>query len=171
MKLNIGCGNKRIEGYIGLDKFECFGADFLCDVEKEALPFNDNSFTNILLDNVVEHFSKVNKVFKEIYRVSDNGCEIKIITPHFSSLSSWIDPTHKLHLSYFSFDHFCKRESTYYIGSKFEIIEKKLTFPGGMLGVIGRLIFKISPKKYEKKYCFIFRASTLHVLLRAKKID
>jgi len=169
MKLNIGCGNKRIEGYIGVDKFECKGSDFLCDIENEALPFNDNSCTHILLDNVVEHFSKVNEVFKEIHRVSDNNCEINIITPHFSSLSSWIDPTHKLHLSYFSFDHFCKTDSLYYLGSSYEIIEKKLTFPGGILGLIGRVIFKISPKKYEKKYCFIFRASTLHVLLRVKK--
>ena len=33
---------------------------------------------------------------------------IKIITPHFSALSSWIDPTHIHHFSYFSFDHFEK---------------------------------------------------------------
>jgi len=169
MKLNIGCGNKKINGFIGLDKFKCDGADYICDIENEKLPFPDNTFSYILLDNVVEHLSKINEVFGEIYRVADNKCKIKIVTPHFSSLSSWVDPTHKLHLSYFSFDHFAKPSSKYYIGASFKIYKKKLSFPGGLLGIIGRLIFKFSPKKYEKKYCFIFRASTLTIHLETLK--
>ena len=161
MKLNIGCGNKKIEGYHGVDKFKCDAADYICDIENEKLPFEDNTISAIILDNVIEHFYDIPKVVNELVRVSQKGTNIKIITPHFSSLSSWIDPTHIHHLSYFSFDHFEKDSTTHYIGKGIKIKHIKLSFGGGFMGLIARLIFKISPKKYEQKYCFTFRASTL----------
>ena len=102
MKLNIGCGNKAIDGYVGVDKFQCDAADYICDIENEKLPFDDGSVGAIMLDNVIEHFGDIPKVINELIRVSKKGGVIKIITPHFSALSSWIDPTHIHHLSYFS---------------------------------------------------------------------
>ena len=161
MKLNIGCGNKKINGYIGVDKFKCHAADYICDVENEKLPFEENSITSIILDNVIEHFYDIPKVIDELVRVSQKGANIKIITPHFSSLSSWIDPTHIHHLSYFSLDHFEKQSVSHYLGKSVRGKHKKLSFSGGISGLIARLIFKLSPKRYEQKYCFIFRASTL----------
>ena len=101
-------------------------------------------------------------IINELVRVSKTGTIIKIITPHFSSLKSWIDPTHFHHLSYFSFDHFEKSENPQnYIGNGIRVHHKNLSFGGGFLGLTARLIFKLSPKRYEQKYCFIFRASTL----------
>jgi len=47
------------------------------------------------------------------------------------------------------------------LGQGVKIKHKKLSFGGGVLGLTARLIFKISPRRYEQKYCFIFRASTL----------
>jgi SAM-dependent methyltransferase len=162
LKLNIGCGNKRVEGYLGVDKIRCDAADYICDIENEKLPFEDNTIKAIILDNVIEHFYDIPKVVNELVRVSRAGTIIKIITPHFSSLSSWIDPTHIHHLSYFSFDHFEKSSNPQNSMVKgLRIQHKKLSFGGGVLGLTARLIFKISPKKYEQKYCFIFRASTL----------
>jgi len=37
LKLNIGCGNKRIKGYQGVDKYKRDAADYICDIEKEKL--------------------------------------------------------------------------------------------------------------------------------------
>ena len=161
MKLNIGCGNKKIDGYIGIDKFQCTAADYIVDVENEPLPFEDNSIESIILDNVIEHFNDIPKVINELIRVSKRGCIIKIITPHFSSLSSWVDPTHIHHLSYFSFDHFERNKVSHYIGKGIKIKRRKLSFGGGIFGLLARGIFNVNPKKYEQKYCFIFRASTL----------
>jgi len=169
MKLNIGCGNKAIDGYIGVDKFQCNAADYICDIENEQLPFDDNSIDDIVLDNVIEHFNDIPKVINELIRVSKKGCLIKIITPHFSALSSWIDPTHVHHLSYFSFDHFEKTSVSHYVGKGIKIQSKKLSFGGGVLGLIARFLFKINPKKYEQKYCFIFRASTLSFCLKVNE--
>jgi len=50
---------------------------------------------------------------------------------------------------------------SHYVGKGVKVKNRKLSFGGGILGLIARLIFKINPRKYEEKYCFIFRASTL----------
>jgi len=169
MKLNIGCGNKAIDGYVGVDKFQCDAADYICDIENEKLPFEDDSVDAIILDNVIEHFGDIPKVINELIRVSKKGCVIEIITPHFSALSSWIDPTHIHHLSYFSFDHFEKDSVSHYVGKGICVQKKKLSFSGGIFGLLARLLFKMSPKKYEQKYCFIFRASTLTFWLQVSE--
>ena len=121
----------------------------------------------ILLDNVIEHVDSVVNAMKELRRLLKVGGVIHIYTPHYTSHSSWRDPTHKHHLSFFSFDMFCKTRNAHYLGGKlFEIAEKKLSFGGG-ISLLGRLIFSISPSVYEKKFCFWFPASTLYVQLRA----
>jgi len=169
MKVNIGCGNKKIDGVIGVDKFLCDGADIICNIEKEELPFQDDTVEYILLDNVIEHITDIPKLFIELTRIAKDGCLIKIITPHYSSHTSWNDPTHFHHLSYFSFDYFARKEVSHYIRSVIEIKEKKLSFSGGAFGLIGRFFFKISPVFYEKKLSFLFRASTVTVVLKIKK--
>ena len=73
MKLNIGCGNKSIDGYVGVDKFQCAAADYICDIENEKLPFDDGSVGAIMLDNVIEHFGDIPKVINELIRVSKKG--------------------------------------------------------------------------------------------------
>lgn len=160
MKLNLGCGNKRKEGFVGIDLYPCDAVDTICDVTK-PLPFVDNSVEEVYMDNLIEHINDIPSLIQEIVRISKPGARITIITPHFTSLSSWRDPTHVHHLSYFSFDHFCKPSTKHYVGGNLQVVARKLSFGGGVLGLIGRLIFLISPDIYERKFCFIFRASTL----------
>ena len=169
MKLNIGCGNKTVEGYVGVDKYQCDAADYVCDVENERLPFDDASVEAVIMDNVVEHFQDIPKVISELVRVCWVLALFTIITPHFTSMSSWIDPTHVHHLSYFSFDHFESKGVSHYVGKGLKLKSKKLSFGGGVMGLIARSIFFISPSAYEKKYCFMFRASTLRFELEVVK--
>jgi SAM-dependent methyltransferase len=160
IKVNLGCGNKRPEGFIGVDRFHCDGADVLCDITR-SLPFLDDSVDEYLLDNLIEHVLDIPALIAEIVRTARNGARVAIITPHFSSLSSWKDPTHIHHLSYFSFDHFEKVSARHYVGGGINVLKRRLSFGGNLLSLIGRAIFSLSPEAYEKKYCFIFRASTL----------
>ncbi len=164
--LNLGCGNKKLENYLGMDKYFCKGADFLGDVSN--IPVKTSSVSKIMLDNVIEHILDIPALMKEIYRISKNNALITIRTPHFTSLSSWIDPTHFHHLSYFSMEHFIKDNVAHYTGKGFKLIKRNLSF-GGIWSLIGKLIFLISPKEYEKRWCFIFRAGTLTFQLQVIK--
>lgn len=168
MKINIGCGNKVKEGFVGVDKYACDAAEIICDAT-EGLPFHDDEITAVYMDNFIEHVQDIPALMKELVRVCCNGAEITIITPHFTSLSSWKDPTHVHHLSFFSFDHFEKSSVAHYIGGGLTTTHKKLSFGGGISGLIGRLLFTFSAETYERKFCFMFRASTLTVQLRVDK--
>lgn len=168
IRLNLGCGNKLRDNFFGVDRFACTGADVLCDLTR-LLPFADSSVDEFFLDNVVEHIQDIPALVAELVRVGKPGARVTIITPHFTSLSSWRDPTHVHHLSYFSFDHFGKPSTAHYIGGGLRVVERHLSFGGGLGGIIGRLLFRISPDKYERKYCFVFRASTLRFELEVVK--
>ena len=167
MKLNLGCGNKRKNGFIGVDLYPCETVDKIADLNKE-LPFEDNSVDEIWMDNVIEHINDIPKLFKEIHRICVIGSRITVLTPHFASIASWRDPTHIHHLSYFSMDHFEKKDVAHYIGGGFKVLERKLSF-GGLLGNLGRVIYMISPREYESNWCFIFRPSTLRFVLEVNK--
>ena len=162
MRLNVGAGNHRLPGYINIDKFVPLNCpDVMFGDIEEGIEFEDNSFDEILLDNVIEHLNDIPRVMREIHRLLKPGGICKIITPHFTSGSSWVDPTHRFHLSYFSLDYFANGSRDNYMDSKFRTLKKRLSFPGGLFGIIGRLIFWCSPTSWERSWCFIFRASTI----------
>lgn len=168
MRLNLGCGNRRLAGFVGVDRYVCDGADVLADLSK-TLPFRDSSADEILLDNVIEHIADIPELMAELVRVGRHGARIVMLTPHFTALSSWKDPTHIHHLSYFSFDHFEKSSTRHYMGGGITVASRRLSFGGGVSGLLGRLIYSISPLTYEKTWCFIFRASTLRFELVVDK--
>ena len=166
MKLNIGCGHRLKENWVNIDlnpPKELESVEF-GDVES-GLRFPSNSASEILLDNVIEHVSHIPKVMSEVFRLLAPGGTVTLITPHFTSHSSWRDPTHIHHLSYFSFDYFFNDSRANYIEGKFKLVSRKLSFSGGFFGLLGRLIFWLSPTQWEAKYCFLLRASTIKIVL------
>ena len=169
-KLNVGCGEKLKNDWINIDKFVPEGFDNIDfgDIEI-GLDYPNESFDEILLDNVIEHLRDIPACIAEIHRLLKPGGSCTLITPHFSSASSWRDPTHIHHFSYFSFDYFSTGSRSNYLGTKFNI-EKKLSFGGG-IGLIGRVLFKLSPSRWEEKYSFIFRASTITIKLIKENLD
>jgi len=71
MKLNLGCGGDRKEGYVNIDIRESVEPDVVLDLEKESLPYGDNSVDEVIAYDFLEHisFRRVNFVLKEIHRV------------------------------------------------------------------------------------------------------
>ena len=168
MRLNLGCGNKRQEGFVGVDRYRSDAVEVVADIGV-SLPFVSDSIEEVHLDNVIEHVPDIVGLVREMVRVCENGATITIITPHFTSLASWRDPTHVHHLSYFSMDHFEKHWLADHVGGGLSVVGRRLSFGGGVMGLLGRLVFMVSLTLYEKKFCFIFRASTLRFVLRVVK--
>lgn len=97
MKLNLGCGYNKMEGYVNVDKDANCNPDIVTDLEKK-LPFEDNSADEIVLNHVLEHLGKDVETYfslwKEFYRVLKDQGVIKIVVPHWNHENFHHDPTH-----------------------------------------------------------------------------
>jgi predicted SAM-dependent methyltransferase len=78
MRLHLGCGKRRLEGWINCDLH-----DSDMDMDIRALPFEDNSADEILAVHVCEHFYVLDilSVLKEWQRVLKPGGTIALELP------------------------------------------------------------------------------------------
>ena len=60
MKLHIGCGNRRIEGFINIDVRDTRASDLVCDIVD--LPYEEKSIDLIYACSVLEHFGRNSKL-------------------------------------------------------------------------------------------------------------
>lgn len=83
MKLNIGSGIKRFEGFLNLDSDPKCNPDYVVNLNTEKLPFDNNTVDEILAHHVLEHIGDGFFDFlKEIYRVCQHEAIIDIHVPH-----------------------------------------------------------------------------------------
>jgi predicted SAM-dependent methyltransferase len=96
MKLNLGCGQNLIPGYINVDKYG--DPDVLHDLETFPWPWEDNSVDEIRLTHVLEHLGETTatyfKIIQELYRISKPNGLIFIVVPHPRHDDFLGDPTH-----------------------------------------------------------------------------
>ena len=122
-KLNIGCGTKKLEGYINCDIDPAVNPDKVCSIEK--LSFPDNSIDEVHLSAILEHVDLF-KAIKEVNRVCKDGAIVEIWMPHWSNFSTWTHLEHKRGGSYFMFD----KDKMHQYEFDFAVVEKKLQFFG-----------------------------------------
>lgn len=89
MKLNLGCGDKILDGFVNVDVVESRAGkkpDVLCDLH-QLTPFEDNSADEIMAIHVVEHFWRweVVDILKEWVRVLKPGGKMILECPNLVS--------------------------------------------------------------------------------------
>jgi hypothetical protein len=96
LRLNLGCGSKRLPGWCNVDKFG--EADVNWDLERFPWPWPDSSADEVLLIHVLEHLGREPDIFigvmKELYRVCRDGAVVRISVPHPRHDHFLNDPTH-----------------------------------------------------------------------------
>ena len=98
MNLNMGCGYRKIEGYLNVDLFPECQPDLVYDLESLPWPWESNSVEQVLFNHSLEHIGQNPRVFlgmmKELYRVCKDQARITINVPHPRSDDFINDPTH-----------------------------------------------------------------------------
>jgi len=167
--LHLGCGNKKVSGALGIDLNPNSQADIIHDLNKCPWPLESERFERVVCVHVLEHLDDMMRTMAEIYRVCKDGAIVEIATPHFSSVNSWDDPTHKHHFTLASFDYFHRDHPFIYENMHFEVLERRLTFSRSFLKIPARLICAMYPRWYEKHFAFMLPARNLEFTLRVGK--
>lgn len=170
--LSVGCGSRQSEsGVIRLDISPEVNPDVVWNLNSFPYPFDESSFSIIECFDVIEHLNNIPKVLEYFHKILHPDGVLKITTPHFSCANSYIDPTHKWHLSYFSFDYFSNSHNlSYYSKARYRIRYRHLQFQGGRFNrsILSRLANKF-PKIYEQRWAWMFPAWYVYFELEAIK--
>ena len=93
-KLNLGCGRSPMEGYVNLDCVEMPGVDVVADCDRPPLPFEDDTFDEVLGEHFFEHLQNPLGFMAELHRVCKPDAQIYFAMPYGGSDDAWGDPTH-----------------------------------------------------------------------------
>lgn len=114
MKLNLACGQRRIDGYLGVDIVAGEAVDVVHDLLDFPWPWEDSSVEAAYCSHFVEHIGHEDgrdliAFMNEVWRVLEPGGLIEIWHPYGHSNRAFQDPTHKRYIvaetwTYFSQD-------------------------------------------------------------------
>lgn len=97
LKLDLGCGQNKLAGYHGVDKFACEGVDTVHDLLSYPWPFEDSSVGEVHSSHFFEHVPAFErpKFMDELWRVMAHKGRAVLITPWYMSARATQDFTHQ----------------------------------------------------------------------------
>ena len=96
MKLNLGCGNSKLEGYINIDCDETVKPDQVINI-CSFLPWETDSIEKILFLHTIEHLEKrlYPTIFSELHRILQPDGLLILAYPEFEKCArNWLENTH-----------------------------------------------------------------------------
>ena len=108
VRLDLACGNRKTPGFKGVDISTDSGADFVVDLEKYPWPWKDDSVDEVMCSQYLEHVPDTMKFMNELWRVLKLGAKATIVTPYYTSVKAWQDPTHVKAISEYSYLYYTK---------------------------------------------------------------
>jgi SAM-dependent methyltransferase len=96
LKLDLGCGNAKREGFLGVDSRDFAGVDCVADL-CQSWPWADESVDEAYCSHLVEHFTARDRIHfvNELYRVLRPVGMALVIVPNWASALAYGDLTHQ----------------------------------------------------------------------------
>ncbi len=179
--LDLGCGERKRSGRIGIDRVDLPQVDIVADLEA-GLPFlPDRSVDEIHCRSVLEHIENFERLLAEMMRVLKDSGRACLFVPHFSNPYYYSDYTHKRPFGLYTFYYFADPEHqprrkvpAFYTDIRVEILSLKLKFrsPVRILHWSRKLvgaIINLHPalqEFYEAGLCYLVPCDGLEVILR-----
>lgn len=167
--LDLGCGPRKQPGAWGVDLHAFEGVDQVMDLDRCPWPLESDAFGVIYAHHVIEHVADIKAFMNELHRVARPDAVVEIVTPHFSSLDSWKDPTHRWHLAAGWHEVFTREYLTEQV-LPFGHLETTVGFSGNPRGIIGRALVRLRGiERWEKRHAFVYRGRNITTRLRVIK--
>lgn len=109
MKLNLGCGFRKKDGFVNVDLASHCESDVVCDLAREKWPWENSSVEEVHFEFSLEQMGETRQelfhVIKELYRVAKHECKVNILCLHPRHDQFVNDPlnTHRLSVEFFQF--------------------------------------------------------------------
>jgi ubiquinone/menaquinone biosynthesis C-methylase UbiE len=164
MKINLGAGTDYKPGYIGVDRQNWDGhIDIICDIEKDKLPFEDNSVDEVYSAHVLEHLDRPELVIMEVKRILKSNGLFHIIVPYARHPNSFV-PVHK---NYWGINSKILFDGGYHEFGKWSKIEWDVNFANkdGLKQKLLKPLIKRYPSIYEGHFAAIMPIADLHFKL------
>ena len=184
VKIELGCGNQKPEGFIGIDMVALDGVDIVASLEEGLGFIPDNSVDLISSRHFLEHVENYEFLLREIHRVLKPDGIHRAIVPYFANPHYYSDYTHKQTFGIYSFDYFATEETqlkrkvpTFYNDLRFDITKRKLNFKSqffirNLLKRIPKALFNLSgywQEIYEESFCYLIPCSEILFEMRPRK--
>lgn len=168
--VDIGCGGNKAEGAVGVDHHPYPGVDIVADLNKFPWPLEKDRFSRVICSHVIEHVAEPLDFLKEVHRIAAPGGLVELATPHFSSIDSWTDPTHRWHLASIWYQELLPGAYLAAQIGTFELISSRVTFGKALRSLIPRAMIRLlGTETWEKNYAFVYPARNVETVLRVVK--
>lgn len=147
MRLNLGCSDQFLEGFIGVDRWTPPWAtpeNFQQADLRHAWPFGDSSVDFVRAHDVIEHMPDKIHTMNELHRILKPGGTVEIVVPTTEGRGAHQDPTHCSYWNRNSFfyheagnPHYERFHEAYGIRGAFRIVSEQF-------GTYGDNVYKLT---------------------------
>ena len=166
MILNLGAGQRRMNGALNVDVTLYPGVDRVVDLNILSWPWKDNSIDKIYMIHSLEHFKDTKSILNECHRILKKGGILHLEVPHPSNIAAQGCLGHYRTFSYNTFNDYLGRKF-YLMGDRyFRTVRQEMYWfsPGKVDGsfaipiiILRPLInwlIKLSPALFENLWCY-----------------
>lgn len=182
--IELGCGQNKTPGRIGVDIVDVQGVDIVADLN-HGLPFlPDSSVDTIHTTHFLEHVGQLDVIIGEMCRVLKKGGRAHNYVPHFSNPHFYSDYTHCTFFGLYTLDYFCAEDGLmrrhvckHYTKTCLRIVSRRLIFasvfnPVHYARKVFQLVVNASPSLqefYEDSLCWLIPCHGVEIVFMPDK--